>query len=71
MRIKDLAKIERPREKLITKGPKNLKDEELLAILLGTGIKGKNVIEIAKQILRKNSKKILIIYYNINKYLDV
>ena len=32
MKIKDLAKIERPREKLISKGPENLKDEELLAI---------------------------------------
>jgi len=59
-RIKDLSKSERPREKLIFKGPENLKDEELLAILLGTGIKGKNVIEIAKQILRKHSKKRLL-----------
>ncbi len=60
MKIKDLAKIERPREKLIAKGSKNLKDEELLAILLGTGIKGKNVIEVAKQILKKYSKKRLL-----------
>ena len=60
MKIKDLSKIERPREKLISKGSKNLKDEELLAILLGTGIKGKNVIELAKQILRKYSKKRLL-----------
>jgi len=56
-KIKDLPKIERPREKLILKGPQNLKDEELLAILLRTGIEGKNVLEIAKQILRKYSKK--------------
>jgi DNA repair protein RadC len=60
MKIKDLAKIERPREKLIAKGSKNLKDEELLAILLGTGIKGKNVIEVAKQILAKYSKRRLL-----------
>ena len=56
-RIKDLPKIERPRERLISKGPENLKDEELLAILLRTGREGKNVIELAKQILRKYSKK--------------
>lgn len=37
MRIKDLPKIEQPRERLIAKGPQNLKDEELLAILLGVG----------------------------------
>ena len=52
MRIKDLAKTERPREKMIAKGPQNLKDEELLAILLRTGREGKNVLDLAKQILR-------------------
>jgi len=30
MRIKDIPKPERPREKVIQKGPENLKDEELL-----------------------------------------
>jgi DNA repair protein RadC len=58
--IHDLPKINRPREKLIAKGAQNLKDEELLAILLGTGVEGKNVIEVAKQILRKYSKKRLL-----------
>jgi DNA repair protein RadC len=60
MKLKSLPKIERPREKLITKGPQNLKDEELLAILLRTGREGKNVLELAKQILRKYSKKRLL-----------
>ena len=59
-KIKDLPRGERPREKLITKGSQNLKDEELLAILLGTGIKGKNVIEVSRQILKKYSKKRLL-----------
>ncbi len=60
MRIKELSKSERPREKLILKGPENLKDEELLAILLRTGREGKNVLELSKQILRKYSKKRLL-----------
>jgi len=60
MKIKDLPKNDRPREKLIAKGPENLKDEELLAILLGIGIEGKNVIEVASQILKKYSKKRLL-----------
>ncbi len=59
-RIKDLPKIERPRERLISKGTQNLKDEELLAILLRTGREGKNVLEVAKQILNKYSKKRLL-----------
>ena len=52
-KIVDMPKIERPREKLISRGPENLKNEELLAILLGTGIEGKNVIEVAKSVLQK------------------
>jgi len=56
VKIKDLPKIERPREKLISKGAQNLKDEELLAILLRTGREGKNVLELAKQILKKYSR---------------
>ena len=58
--IRDLPKVERPREKLISKGVQNLKDEELLAILIRTGRKGKNVINLAKQILAKYSKKKLL-----------
>jgi len=57
MKLKSLPKIERPREKLISNGTQNLKDDELLAILLRTGREGKNVLEVAKQILRKYSKK--------------
>src|SRR3990167_5675043 len=60
MKIKDLPKLDRPREKLVAKGAENLKDSELLAILLRTGKAGKNVIEIASQILSKYSKKRLL-----------
>ncbi len=69
MKIKDLPKIERPREKLIAKGVENLKDSELLAILLRTGTIGKNVIEVASQILSKYSKKRLLqmTYHDLSK----
>ena len=53
MKIKDLPKTERPREKLIKKGASALHKEELLAILLRTGIKGKNVLQVANDILQK------------------
>ena len=52
-----MPKAERPREKLIEKGVENLKDEELLAILLRTGTREKSALDLAKQILRKFSKK--------------
>ena len=54
------AKHERPREKLIEKGAQNLRDSELVAILLGTGRAGKNVIEVAEEILGKFPKKRLL-----------
>ena len=56
-KIKDLPKHEMPREKLIEKGAEGLKNSELLAILLRTGIEGKNVIEVAEGILRKYPMK--------------
>lgn len=59
-RIKELPTHERPREKLLEKGPESLKDKELLAILLRTGLAGRSAVEIAGDILRKYElKKIL------------
>ena len=51
--MKDLPLDDRPREKLILRGPQNLSDAELLAILLRTGIKGKSVLTIAQEIINK------------------
>lgn len=42
-----------PREKLLKFGVENLKDYELLAILLGTGSSKENVLELSKSILQK------------------
>jgi len=53
--IHDLPENERPREKLAENGAESLSDAELLAILLRTGIKGKNVKELSFEILEKFS----------------
>ena len=53
MKIKDLPKIDRPREKLQKHGPKKLSDFELLEVLIGSGVKDTGVGEIAKKILEK------------------
>ena len=55
MNIKDLPQHQRPREKLTAKGPQNLKNKELLAILLRTGHQGRNALEIAERLLYKFS----------------
>ena len=52
MKIKDLPKVEMPRERLLKYGPHKLNDYELLAILLGSGVYGHNVVELAKKILK-------------------
>jgi DNA repair protein RadC len=59
-KIKDLPKHEMPREKLIEKGVENLRDVELMAILLRTGIEGKNVLKVSAEILSKFPKKKLL-----------
>lgn len=49
--IHDYDLDDRPRERLIKGGAKNLSDAELLAILIATGNKKKNAIELAREIL--------------------
>jgi DNA (cytosine-5)-methyltransferase 1 len=52
-KLKDIPKFDRPREKFLEKGPDALTDSELLAILLGSGIKGTNVKVLSQKILKK------------------
>lgn len=53
MKIKDLLKSDRPREKLEKYGPERLSDVELLAILLRTGTKNINVLKLSQKIIEK------------------
>lgn len=59
MKLKDIPKVDRPREKFLEKGPDALTKSELLAILLGSGIKGTNVKILAQKVLRKFGGDIL------------
>jgi len=52
MRLKEVPSVDRPREKLEKYGVNRLSDSELMAILIRTGIVGKNVVELSKQIVR-------------------
>lgn len=51
MKIKELEIGAQPREKMLAKGASSLSSSELLAILLRTGMVGKNVIETAQELL--------------------
>ena len=50
-RIGDLPSEERPRERLLRLGPASLSNEELLALLLRTGIPGENALDRARSLL--------------------
>jgi DNA repair protein RadC len=53
MRLKDQPPSERPRERLISHGAEALSHAELVAILLRTGLKGVNAVEVGKQLVQK------------------
>src|SRR6266567_1817779 len=53
MKLKDQPASERPRERLAALGPDALSHAELIAILLRTGLKGVNVVEIGKELVHK------------------
>ena len=48
-----LPREDRPRERLIESGPESLSDQDLLSIILVSGIRGKNVRMLAKELLSK------------------
>ena len=50
--IKQWAKDDRPREKLLLKGAENLSHSELLAILIHNGTRTKSAVDLAKEILK-------------------
>lgn len=53
MKIKDWPEGDRPREKFLQKGSYGVTDAELLAIIIGKGVKNKSALELAKEILNK------------------
>ena len=52
-RLKDQPASERPRERLVARGPDALTHAELIAILLRTGLKGANVVQVGQNLLKK------------------
>lgn len=50
--IKQWAKDDRPREKLLLRGSENLSNSELLAILIHNGSKEKTAVDLGKEVLK-------------------
>ena len=53
LRLKDQPASERPRERLASKGADALSHAELVAILLRTGLRGMNAVDIGQHLLQK------------------
>ena len=51
MKIKELPKEDRPREKALHYGIETLQDGELLALIIGSGVKGCSALDIARNLL--------------------
>lgn len=69
--IKEIAKNERPMEKMMRYGTESLSDNELLAILIGSGIKGKNAISLAEDLLRKKITGKNLLYTTVEQLMQV
>jgi len=54
-KLKNIPAYDRPREKLLKRGASCLSDQELLSILVGNGVKGKDVFKVAGEIAVKIS----------------
>lgn len=52
--LKELAPDERPRERLMLRGPASLSDGDLIAILLNTGLVGETVTDVAQRLLAQH-----------------
>ncbi|OLE50213.1 MAG: hypothetical protein AUG74_22915 [Bacteroidetes bacterium 13_1_20CM_4_60_6] len=50
--IKEWAKDDRPREKLLSRGPSVLSNSELVAILINNGTRDKSAVELAQEVIR-------------------
>jgi len=57
-RIADLDSDDKPREKALKHGLKVLSNAELIALVIGSGVPGKSVIELSQEILRFHDNKI-------------
>lgn len=56
--IADMPLDERPRERLLMHGTSTLSNAELLALVLGTGMRGKSAVELARELLRDGVRQL-------------
>ncbi len=70
VRIQDIPEEERPRERLIRNGPESLSNAELLGVILRTGSKEENVVNLSSRILSNYNIKQLSLA-NVSRLMQV
>jgi len=60
-----------PREKLLELGAERLTNEELVAILLRTGVKGKGVMEFSKELLNRYGSLTALLCADVREVMNV
>jgi len=58
--IKDMPGFQRPRERLLAYGPEKLTDQELLAILIGSGSREESALTLAQRLLQKDEGRFIL-----------
>jgi len=61
IKVKDIAVQERPREKIISKGVQYLSNAELIAVIIGSGTVGSNVIDTANSLINNSGSLIKLL----------
>ncbi len=70
LKVRDLPEDHKPREKLIKFGPEVLSLQEILAVILNTGTKKEDVLEMANRIMREYGERSIVAEHNPQKLAD-
>lgn len=71
LKVMDLPKMERPRERLLKYGPENLSNSELLAIILRSGSKEENILSLSSRIIKECGGLNGLVNMTIDEFLSI
>tara|TARA_B100001093_G_C26803811_1_gene1004594 strand:+ start:675 stop:1427 length:753 start_codon:yes stop_codon:yes gene_type:complete len=69
--LKDIDKTERPQERIARLGPQALSDHELIAMILRSGTKGQNVLNVAQVLLNQSGSLHRLLNYSLEDFKKV
>jgi DNA repair protein RadC len=70
-RIADLSILDRPREKAFAFGVKQLSSQELIALMIGSGVKGHSALAIAEMLLNRYGSLLSLMKIQMHEWLTI